>query len=138
MIFGLSLILISCNSGANRYYHPPEYINDGINVGTLEEANIDSVGIKKALNRIGKGKYNEVHSMLIFKDDKLVFEDYFSGHKYQWNGSNHHGELMNWNKSMPHIIMSATKSITSTCIGIAIDNGFIENVDQSIFDFLSH
>jgi len=32
--------------------------------------------------------------------------------------------------------MSDTKSITSICIGIAIDNGFIESVDQSIFDYL--
>ena len=32
--------------------------------------------------------------------------------------------------------MSCTKSFTSACIGIAIDNGFIKSVDQSIFDFL--
>jgi CubicO group peptidase (beta-lactamase class C family) len=32
--------------------------------------------------------------------------------------------------------MSAAKSFTSACIGIAIDQGFIESVDQSIFDYL--
>jgi CubicO group peptidase (beta-lactamase class C family) len=32
--------------------------------------------------------------------------------------------------------MSVTKSITSICVGIAIDNGFIKNVHQSIFDYL--
>jgi len=136
IIIGLSLVLASCNSGPNRCYHPPEYINDGIDVGTLEEVNIDSVGLKKALGRMSRGKYNEVHSMLIFKDDKLVFEEYFPGHKYQWDGPKHHGEWVNWDRSMPHIIMSATKSITSTCIGIAIDNGFIESVHQSVFDYL--
>ena len=37
---------------------------------------------------------------------------------------------------MLHDIKSDTKSITSTCIGIAIDQGFIKNVHQSIFDYL--
>jgi CubicO group peptidase (beta-lactamase class C family) len=32
--------------------------------------------------------------------------------------------------------MSVTKSVTSTCIGIAVDLGFIKSVSQSIFDFL--
>ena len=35
-----------------------------------------------------------------------------------------------------HVCQSVTKSITSACIGIAIDKGFIENVHQSIFDYL--
>jgi CubicO group peptidase (beta-lactamase class C family) len=37
---------------------------------------------------------------------------------------------------MLHDVKSVTKSITSTCIGIAIDHGFIESVHQSIFDYL--
>jgi len=92
--------------------------------------------IEKAVKEILCGRYPEVHSMLIFKDDKLVFEEYFAGHDYQWDGPNHHGELVNWNWSMPHHIHSDTKSITSACIGIAIDEGFIESVNQSIFDYL--
>jgi CubicO group peptidase (beta-lactamase class C family) len=32
--------------------------------------------------------------------------------------------------------MSCTKSVTSACIGIAIDKGYIQNVHQSIFDYL--
>ena len=74
--------------------------------------------------------------MLIFKDNKLVFEEYFKGHKYKWDAPNHHGELVNWTRSMPHCIHSVTKSITSTCIGIAIDLRFIESVHQSIFEYL--
>jgi CubicO group peptidase (beta-lactamase class C family) len=37
---------------------------------------------------------------------------------------------------MLHHIHSDAKSITSASIGIAIDLGFIESVDQSIFDYL--
>ena len=44
--------------------------------------------------------------------------------------------MVQWNRTMQHPIMSCTKSITSACIGIAIDKGFIKSVDQSIFDYL--
>jgi CubicO group peptidase (beta-lactamase class C family) len=77
-----------------------------------------------------------VHSLLIYKGGKLVLEEYFTGHKYQWDAPNHYGELVNWRSSMPHVLQSVTKSITSACIGIAIDNGFIGSVRQSIFDYL--
>jgi len=117
-------------------YQPPENINDGLDVGTLDEVSIDSELIEKAVNGINRGRYREVHSILIFKDDKLVLEEYFEGHEYQWDAPDHHGELVTWNRSMSHALQSVTKSITSTCIGIAIDNGFIESVHQSIFDYL--
>jgi len=117
-------------------YPPPEDINDGLDVGTLDEVNIDLELIEKAVDGINRGEYREVHSVLIFKDDKLVLEEYFRGHRYQWDAPNHHGELVTWNRTMLHDIKSDTKSITSICIGIAIDEGFIESVDQSIFDYL--
>ena len=138
IILALSLIFVGCNCDpAHQYtYHPPEYINDGFEVGSLDEVNIDSALLKKAVDRINCGKYDEVHSMIIFKDNKLVFEEYFPGHKYKWDGINHHGEWVTWDRSMPHNIMSATKSITSACIGIALEKGFIESVHQPIFDYL--
>jgi len=35
-----------------------------------------------------------------------------------------------------HHIMSVTKSFTSTCVELAVDHGFIDNIHQSIFDYL--
>jgi len=138
IILVLSLILVGCECKPTipYSYHPPEYINDGFEVGSIEEVNIDSVLLKKAVDRINCGKYDEVHSMLIYKDSKLVFEEYFQGHRYKWDSENHHGEWINWDKSTPHGVKSVSKSITSLCVGIAIDKGFIESVDQSIFDYL--
>jgi len=141
LISVLSLLLVlfvGCESEpAIQYtYIPPENIDDGFDVGSLNEVNIDLALIEKAVNDINRGKYKEVHSMLIFKDNKLVLEEYFQGHKYQWDAPKHHGELVTWDRSMSHCIHSDTKSITSTCIGIAIDHGFIQSVHQSIFDYL--
>ncbi|MDH5376825.1 MAG: beta-lactamase family protein [Gammaproteobacteria bacterium] len=133
-----SLLLVSCEHGpSSQYtYRPPENMNDGFNVGSLDEVNIDPALIVEAVNSLYQGRYKEVHSMLIFRDNKLVFEAYFKGHRYKYDGNNHHGELVTWDRSMLHSVMSVTKSITSACIGIAIDNGFIESVHQSIFDYL--
>ena len=74
--------------------------------------------------------------MLIYKDDRLVFEEYFKGHKFEYDSLDHHGELATWDRTMLHKAMSVTKSIASACIGIAVDKGFIESVHQSIFDYL--
>lgn len=138
IILVLPLIFVGCKCEhtLQYFYHLPEYINDGFEVGSLEEVNIDSVLLKKAVDKINRGKYGEVHSMVIFKDNKLVFEEYFLGHRYKYDGANHHGEWISWDKSTLHGVKSVSKSITSTCIGIAIDKGFIESVHQSIFDYL--
>lgn len=117
-------------------YQSPIKIDDGIDVGALGDVNIDSGLIIQAANNILGGNYGEVHSMLIFKNNKLVFEEYFPGHKYKWDGPGHHGEWVDWDRTMFHGAKSVTKSITTTCIGIAIDQGFIESEHQSIFDYL--
>jgi CubicO group peptidase (beta-lactamase class C family) len=137
-VWDINEVSVSCTSDpTSQYiYKIPENIDDGLEVGSLDEVNIDPALIEKAVNKIRCGKYKEVHSMLIFKDNKLVFEEYFKGHKYKWDAPKHHGELVTWDRDILHSIMSDTKSITSACIGIAIDKGLIKSVHQSIFDYL--
>jgi len=134
----LSLLFFSCkqNSSSHYTYRPPENIYDGLDVGSLDEVNIDPLLIEKAVDSISQGKYKGIHSILIFKDGKLVFEEYFKGHKFKYDATNHHGELVAWDRTNLHRAMSVTKSITSACIGIAVDKGFIKSVHQSIFDYL--
>jgi len=138
LISFLTLVFTSCeNYLASQWtYHSPENIGDGFDVGTLEEVDMDSNLIAKAVGRIEHGKHGEVHSMLIYKENKLVLEEYFHGHKYQWDARKYQGELVQWDRDMLHSNMSCTKSFTSACIGIAIDHGFIDDVNQSIFDYL--
>lgn len=123
-------------SAVDYPYHPPEDIGDGLEVGLLEDAGLDSQMLLTAAGRIQQEKYGEVHSLLIYKNDRLVFEEYFPGHRYQWDGPYYYGEYVQWDKSMYHQIMSCSKSVTSACIGIAVEKGFIGNVHQSIFDYL--
>jgi len=137
ILLSLSCLFTSCNyCDSNFIYHQPENINDGLHVGTLKSVSMDTAIIATAVNKLRCGKFGEVHSMIIYKHNLLVLEEYFPGHKYKWDAPSYYGELVNWNRDMPHLMMSCTKSFTSACIGIAIDQGFITDVHQSIFDYL--
>lgn len=140
LLFILFTVLVnsSCNNNFSSQfpYETPLNLKDGLHIGNLADVGMNEDMLRKAVGRIEHGKYGQVHSMLIYKNDKLVFEDYYEGHTYQWDAPGHRGEYVNWNRNMPHCIHSDTKSITSLCIGIAIDEGFIKNVNQSIFDYL--
>src|SRR5210317_996495 len=135
IILFFTVINLSC--GYPDYsYQTPERREDGLNVATLVEVGLEPQPVFDAIRRIKGGKYGETHSILIFKNNKLVLEEYFQGHTYKWDAPGHYGENVKWNKDMQHCIHSDTKSIVSLCIGIAIDKGFIKNVHQSIFDYL--
>jgi CubicO group peptidase (beta-lactamase class C family) len=137
ILFILSCTFFSCvNNNSNFIYQQPDNIDDGLKIGTLESVNLETEKITNAVKKIRDGKFGEIHSMLILKNNKLVLEEYFDGHKYKWDEKAYHGEFVRWNRTMPHELMSCTKSLTSACIGIAIDKGFIQSVNQSIFDYL--
>ncbi|MBN2614570.1 MAG: serine hydrolase [Bacteroidales bacterium] len=131
----LLFMLVGC-ADSQYSYHKPVAKADGLATGTLTEAGLDSVLIKKAVQRIQRGKYGEVHSLLIYKDNKLVLEEYFKGHDYQWDAPKHYGKVVDWNADSVHYVHSVSKSITSLCVGIAVDKGLIRDVRQSVFDYL--
>nr|MDJ0976648.1 serine hydrolase [Planctomycetota bacterium] len=60
------------------------------------------------------------HAFLVQRGDQFVLERYFEG----------------FDKDKLHPLQSATKSITSTLIGIAIDKGHIEGVQQPLHELL--
>lgn len=137
-LIGILFLNISCSQNLHDayIYNQPENLNDGLEVGTPEDVGINRQMILKALARIADGKFGEVHSMLIYKDDRLIFEEYFQGHRYKWDAPYYLGEPVQWDQTMSHQIMSCTKSVASACINIAIERGFIRSVNQSIFDYL--
>ena len=61
-----------------------------------------------------------LHSLLVIRHGYLVSETYFNG----------------YNSARQHEIYSVTKSFSATLIGIAIDQGLIQSLDQKIVDLL--
>jgi CubicO group peptidase (beta-lactamase class C family) len=76
--------------------------------------------LTKLENLISKDSLPNTHSVLISKNGKLIYENYFEG----------------YTENVPHDMRSASKSISSAIVGIAKDKSLFKNVDQSIFDFL--
>ena len=117
-------------------YTAPSLSDDGIEVGHLADTDLDTTVVFKLLQRIKTNRIKEIHSILIYKDDKLVLEEYFPGHDYNWEQPNFWGPVVQWDRDRLHNIMSDTKSVTSALIGIAIDKGFIGSVEDTVFTYL--
>lgn len=100
-------------------YEIPKNDNDGLSTGELEKAGLNKLLVDEMMSKIVAGNYPNTHSILIIKDNKLVFEEYFYEH----------------NKNKVHELRSATKSIVSALTGIAIDKGYIKSKNETVLSF---
>ena len=132
------LLLSHCHSQVTfEYdYQIPNQLDDGLEVRPASEAGLDISHISDAHNEIIAGRYGEIHSLIIYKAGAIILEEYFPGHRYRWDAPGHKDQWVEWDQGMLHSIMSDTKSITAACVGLAIEKGFIQNVHQTIFDYL--
>ena len=131
----LSILLVSC--GPKYAYEIPEQTDDGWSTASLQDAGLNEGKLGKLIKAINQGKYENVHSVLIIKDGKLVFEEYFPGYRYDFNAEQFRGEYTEFGKNTIHGTGSVTKAFTSTLIGIAIDQGFISSTDEKVVTFFS-
>lgn len=114
-------------------YAPPEKLKDSMQTGTLKGARMDEAKIVAGTNEILKGTYPNIHSLLIFRDGKLVFEEYFTGEDVE-RGVGPVG-VVKHNRDTLHDMRSVTKSIVAVAVLIAHSQGKIKSLDQPIFDF---
>jgi hypothetical protein len=117
-------------SRASGYeYFVPEKMNDGWQTATLNDVKLDAGLITEMFDRIGDNTYKNISSVVIVKNGKLVIEEYFPRVPY----------LGDRNRAIKRVsplqLYSATKSVTSILIGIAIDRGLIHGVDEKISAF---
>ena len=110
-------------------YITPIQTDDGWEVASLTDVGMDEGPIFKFMSEALNNLDHKIHGILIVKDGKLVFEEYFPGYKF------YHGAYTEFNRETKHSLASVTKSFTSAIVGLAFDRGFIQNVDQKIFSF---
>ena len=99
---------------------------------SLSEAGFNPELLNKIDTAITNGTFPNIHSLLIAKDNKLVFEKYWPGKDELW-GVNR--GIMAHGRDSLHDIRSVSKSIVSACFGILLQQGKIKSVNQKIFDF---
>ncbi len=101
----------------------------------VASANDDKLIDRDALCRMADGlvaSSANVHALLVARGGKLVFERYFKGSDEIYG---RRVENVTFDADTPHNIKSATKSVASLALGIAIDRGLIRSVSEPIFSF---
>lgn len=72
-----------------------------------------------ALESTIKSDYSNINGIVVVRKGNIAYERYYNG----------------YGPDDTHHVASVTKSIISALIGIAIDAGYIQNVDQKVLDF---
>ena len=116
-------------------YSVPLTYTDGIETGSLESVGMEVSPIRAMMDYINSVNQHRIHNILILKNNKLVFEEYFSGYKLDYNVPNLDGILIDYNRTFDHPMMSVSKSVTSVIFGIAVKDGYITNLDKKIIDY---
>jgi CubicO group peptidase (beta-lactamase class C family) len=88
-------------------------------VATPESRGMNSSRLEEMLS-IAIDEDLPLHSLLVVKDGYLVMEEY---------------PRTAFSSNTTHLLYSCTKSITSVMVGIAINQGYIDNVSQKVLDF---
>lgn len=109
----VSVSLLFCSSCADNT-EPSIY-----SFPLAEQNHINETALIEAYEKIDD--IPQIQSLLVARNSVLVSEAYFHGYRQN--------EL--------HDVMSVTKSFTSTLIGIAIDKGFIQSLNQTLGDFIT-
>ncbi len=118
IVFVLFCNVLSYGQDTYRYAQPKQ-LDDGLKTSNLKSFRIDTTRVHHFFNQAKNGK-NKLHSVLLLKDDQLIIEEYFNNHT----------------ANIPHDLRSTTKSIRSILMGIAIDKGFIDHVNDPISKYL--
>ncbi|MGO4293641.1 serine hydrolase domain-containing protein [Chitinophaga sp. RAB17] len=124
----LAIVLFACR---NDHTPVPDTTVEGFEAGSFEEANIDKRKIISLEQEISGGKFN-THSILILRHNKLIYEHYFPGEDAVFPIPV--GKVAHTRDSL-HDCRSVTKSIVSSCIAIAVGQGKIRSINDSIFHY---
>ena len=117
------------------HYSTPVQLKDGINIGNLSDEKIDSLKIIELTTLILKDSFPNIHSLLIVKNSKLIYENYFAG--IDEISGKKLGYIEHTIDDL-HDIRSISKSVTSACIGVAIKQGLIKNIDEPIYQYFKN
>lgn len=100
-------------------YRGPAARDDGWPVADARTLHADVARLAALATKIRSGSYPGITSVLVARDGKLVYEDYFNG-----------GDPERLND-----VRSASKSVTALLVGAAIDRGLIPGAQARVYDY---
>jgi CubicO group peptidase (beta-lactamase class C family) len=98
----------------------PYYFKETSNPLSFSSIEYRHKGQKRSDNFYAFMQKTGTTSLIIIKDDTLVYEGYFNGHE----------------RHTPQKLFSITKSFTSALIGIAIEDGYIRDVNDPVRSYI--
>jgi len=110
-----------CYGQTSYKYSKPKDLKDGWKTNDLKSQNIDTTLIYKMFSQLITRK-NKIQSVLLVKDGQIIIEQYLNRQVLE----------------QKHDLRSVTKSVRSILLGIAIDKGFIDNVNDPISKYLKY
>jgi CubicO group peptidase (beta-lactamase class C family) len=109
----------------------PKDLADGWSVDTPQRVGLDGARLCGIADRLKASDAN-VHSMVIVRHGKLIFEQYYPGLDFPWGYPDRRYEF---DATTKHDMRSVSKSVTSLLVGIAIDQKRIAGVDEPVTKF---
>lgn len=112
LVLGLLIFSTACRGQAQ------DSTGQGWRTASATEVGVDPAPLDRLREDATAGRFNNLHSILIAKDGKLVFEEYFEG----------------FDAGTLQYTASVSKSVGSILLGIAIEQGLIISVEQGFLD----
>jgi len=97
------------------------------------EAGIDAGALAAIAERVERGELRNVHSLLVVRGGKLVFERYFAGDDAVWGRSL---GRVSFGPDTLHDLRSVTKSVVGALVGIAHGDGALPDLDAPLASVL--
>ncbi|WFU72042.1 serine hydrolase [Bradyrhizobium sp. CB2312] len=109
----------------------PLSIDDGWEIASPNSVSMDDAQLCTIAARLEQ-RATAVHSVVVVRHGKLVFEQYFPGYDQPWGQPEGQHEFT---ATTRHDMRSASKSVISLLVGIAIDRKLIAGVDEPVLKF---
>jgi CubicO group peptidase (beta-lactamase class C family) len=106
--------------------------SDGWAVAAPADVGLDPATLCAVVPRFAEWRQADLHSIVVVRHDRLAFEHYFSGADSQYGTAIPDAAF---NADTLHDVRSVTKSVTSLCLGIALDHGWVKTVDAPVLSF---
>jgi CubicO group peptidase (beta-lactamase class C family) len=108
----------------------PTALDDGWSIASPESVGLDGARLCAIAARLKEVEAN-VHAVVIVRHGKLVFEQYFSGPDERWDVAGQY----DFDATTKHDMRSASKSVISLLVGIAIDRKLIASAEEPVVKF---
>lgn len=117
-------------------FRAPSQLDDGWQTGTPQHVVLPPEPLEAMTEALQRDEYPNVHAVLIAKDGKLVYEEYFEGIDRRWQADGRRRDMpTTFDRDMLHDVRSVAKSVTSAAFGLAVADGAIGSLDQPLLDF---